>query len=360
MATTGPFSFHQYYQNVNSPIVKEIWDSFIKHESIWTRIPTETVTSQKRKTKRIIGGLPTPTSVTIGSEPPNPFVQDIEDYEEGVFLFRDNFDIDRLFLKDTNYVEADPIATQMDAYLEGRAFYLNNVLINNHHTMGPIQDQNAIVGIKYRLADQTLRYGNAASVSVQSTADLSDTGMSGAGAIKLERDIERLFDLMGVHNGDGVLLIGSPQLLRQINAVVKTAGYQGGFKTTSDAFDREVVKFKGAEIVTSGYQAPAQNGVQSTPVIDSAQDVNGWSTGDALYNPSAASGGANFTTLYAIRRGKGLFSTWQMEDPWMKKVEVAGTRKWRVMFDMTTGLWQPNTRAIGRIYGIKVNGTAGD
>jgi len=354
MSSAGPYSYFNYYQAINEPIVKDIVKSYIDHEAIFTRFPIETVRSLKRKSKRIIGNLPTPTPMDIGEEPPVPFVQDYEDYEEAPYLLRDNFDLDELFMMDENYVQGEPLERQIESYIEGRTFYINNCFINNSHTDGPIRERKMIVGIKYRLA--TTQFGNSPTASVQSTANLSDAQFSVSNAIKVERDLERLFDQMGNHNGNGMVVMGNPQLLRQLNAVVKSAGYSGGFKTTADAFDREVIKFKGAEIVSVGYQAPAANGAQNTPVIDSAQDLNGWSPGDSQYQ-----GNANATTLYVVWGGRNKFSTWQMTDPMLRKVmPISGTRKNRVMFDQTLGLWNPDIRALGRIYGIVVNGPAGD
>ena len=351
MPNTGPFSFIQYYQDTNEPIVKEILDQYIKAGSLFTKFPIATVPELKRKTRRVLGNLPVPTAMRIGQEPTVPFVQDVDEYEEPVYLVRDNFLMDSAWKKLRNWVESDPVDLQVRSYLQGKSFWLNNLFINNDPTsVNGVKD--AFVGIKQRLA-YPQKFGLVPGFSIPGTADLSDAGLSQSGAIKFSRDIETILAHMGADDGDGVVGIVSPQMMRSINALVKFAGTTGGFEITKDSFDRTVTKFKGMEIVSSGYQAPLANGQQTTPIIDSTQDINGWSPTDSLYNPT---GGNYYTSMYIIKGGKDDFSTWQVADPSMVQERVSGSRQWIAMFDAWYGLYCPNPRAMARIYGYKING----
>ena len=359
----GPFGFNEYLQNVNDVTVKEIWNSFIEHENVFTLFPIDTIKTQKRVTKRITGQLPPVTTVKVGQEPTNPFVVPISDYEEGVFLTRDNWDTDKILLNDTQYIQGDPTKAQIAAYIEARHFQINNYFFNNDHVVGDI---NGFVGLKYRCAFPTV-YGNNAGCMVQSTADLSDAGGSSTSALRFQRDVQLVLDRMGNKSGKGIICFVNPQAIRQITYWTKGAGQAGGFTTSKDAFDRECPGYKDLIFVSVGYQAPSgANNAQTTPVIDSTQDCNGWSIGDIAYN-SASVGpagawqtGALFSSAYFVWGGVGKFETWQMGDPEMVRERIPGTRKYRIMFDMTVGLYQPHTHALGRLFGFKLNGIAGD
>jgi len=349
-STSGPFGFVQYYESVNEPVVKYILDSFIEAEALFTYFPMITEGTKKKLGKRIIGLLPAPTWLPLGVEPPTPFVQDFQDYEEGCFYISDNFDMDYRFKNDKNYVMADVTEKQIEAYIKGRAFDLNYKLINNDHVNGNAQ---SFVGIKWRLENSTV-YGNNAGVSFQASTNLATANLSVSNNIKLQRDIDQMLDRMGCGNGDGVVAMMSPQVKRQIDAVVRTSATSGGFEITKDAFGRTVTKYKGVTFVSVGYQAPTSTGLQTSPIIADNQDINGYDTYDVgNYNAT----GAVYSTIFFVWGGEEKFAMWQDMDPVMlKETRISGLRKGRIQFDMSQGIWNPNTRALGRIYGIATDG----
>lgn len=347
----GPFSFAQYYQFTNEPLVKSIYDSYIACADPFTHLTVTVYPSQKRPGKRIIS-LPTAQAVAVGTEPTGSVITDAADFEEGCFLYRDNLVIDEILLKDPMYVAGDPLPEQIKSYIQARTFDKTNCLFNNDHVTG---DPNKMVGLKYRLTNPT-QFGTNVACQIQATADLSDAGISAAGAGKLQRDLQMLMDHMGSPTGANIVFFLSPQAMRQLDLLFKNGSPGLGFKIVTDSFDRSVTQFKDAKLVSCGYQAPTVAGVQTAPIIPSNQDVNGWYSGDPLYNPASAA----YTSIFAVRTGKNQFEPWQMAAPSLRKERVTGTRQWYVMFDETIGLFQPNTRAIGRIYGVKTNGIPGD
>jgi hypothetical protein len=350
----GPFTFEQYYQNTKETYERGILDSFIENESIVTRFSISTFNSQKRIKKRFIGGMPSPTYGPIGFQPPTPFVSDFQDYTEGCYLLRDIYDYDKLFETDANYIENDVHQKQIDLYMKGRVFDLNSKFFNNTHSQSN-GDNNAPEGLKARLAYG--KFGNVAACTVQSGAVFNFGGWSAASSIRFAFDLQLLFNHMGNPSGDGTVVFLNPQTWNCLNSTVKTGGQAGGFTTSKDAFDREIIKFKGATLCSTGYNAPTITGAQTTPVVSSAQDINGWDAGDPLYNPT----GALYTTVYVVDGSDAdKFSTWQMSAPSVMKVQVSGTWKKRIMLDQTFGMWNPDNRAIGRLVGVLTNGPSYD
>lgn len=363
MATStlnGPVSFTQYFQRINQPRVLRYWLAFIKADSVFTRLPMHTEGALVKRGKRVIDKLPNIEFHAIGQEPTNSFTTSSVDFEESLALIRGNNDIDKALLSDKNYIEADPTKIDIKLYMEARAMALNNYFFNNQHFSGPIDDPNGFIGIKYRLRDTnglngTSKYGCNPACVFQATADLSDNGLSGAGAIKITRDMDRMFHHMGAKDGTGITIFCSPQLGWQLDAIIKTAGTAGGFKITEDAFNRSVIKYKNATICSCGLLPPQDGGLQTAPIIDSSQDANGWSTGDPLF-----AGNGNYSSMYFVNSGEEGFYAWQQEDPWMVKERITGTRTVRIMLDQTAGIFMQNTRALGVLYGIKCNGATGD
>lgn len=362
MATTsftGSFGYLNYLNEINRPYLRDICLSYIKANGITTRVgKPHTEGSMLRRQKRVIDHLPAINWVQPNQAITPSTLQTFADYEEGVAMIRGNQQFDRAFLDDKNYVGGDPWPKQIQSYMEARSFSMDNYIINNSKVQGPIADVNGITGIKYRLAfPQATGSGCAAACNVQATADLSDAGISSTQGLKIARDIQRVLSHMGNPKGTGVIILLSPQCWWQLNLVIKNQGTAGGFKITVDAFDREVISFMDAELAMCGFQAPQDGGAQITPIIDDGQDVNGWSTGDALFNAT----GAVYTTMYFIQvGGKERFELWQHQEPWMIKQQITGTYNWIVLFEQSVGIWQPYTRSIARLYGVKTNGSAQD
>jgi hypothetical protein len=357
----GPWSYINYYQNANRPIVREIEDSYLKLDSIITYFPRITEHAIVKKTKRVIGGTPTPTWTKYGVEPSTSFATPTSDYEEGLALMRDKFQIDKALKTDKWYVLDNPVNQQIKEYIEARKFEVQYRLINNDQSNPTTGNPDAPDGFKARVTKSL--YGNNPAVNFQGTADLSDSGLSATSSVRWQRDWHRMAQYMGCGDMmDGVIAIVSPQVYRQLTAVVMAGGTTGGFRIDKDALGRVVLAWRECVIVNAGYQAPVLvastpaggpvTATQSTPNISDAEDANGWSTGDPLYNAS----GAVYSSVYFVWTGEKRFCLWQQEEPWMVEERVPGTWQYYVLLDMSIGIWNVNTRALGRIYGNKTNG----
>jgi hypothetical protein len=357
----GPLTFVQYFQRINQPRVATFWESFIKEDSVVTQLHMVTEGALIKRGRRVIDKLPAVTSLAIGAEPATPFTTTSQPFQETLMLTRDNNDIDRNFRMDKNYIQNNPTAIDINLYMQARVMFNNNYFFNNSKYQGPIDDPNGFVGVRYRALDAAFN-GNAGGYGVnpqcvfQATAAINQSNWSATNAVKLERDLMRMFGHMGSVNGDGIIIFCSPQAMWEMDSCLKIAGTSGGFKIVEDAFDRTLRKFMGAKIVTCGLLKPQDGGQQTAPNISSAQDPNGWQSGDALYAPNSNS----YTSLVFIRDDPKYFTCWQQEDPWMEKERITGTRKVRIMLDQTLGIFMQDSHGIGLMYGLQIDGPTFD
>jgi hypothetical protein len=117
-------------------------------------------------------------------------------------------------------------------------------------------------------------------------------------------------------------------------------GIGAGFDVTRDSFDRPVEKFKAATIRSVGRKA---DGI--TPVL-SNETAAGVET----------SSSTGLQSMYGVRYGNGYCTGWQ-SGPF--KPTYLGLSKengvlHNIVFDWGVGMWVPHTRAIGRVFNIKV------
>jgi hypothetical protein len=362
MATiSGPFLFPAYYQTVKREESKRVWYSLIKANNVFTHLPMTTEGSLYKAGQRVIDNVPVPHTVAVGQEPTTNFFQPSVKFQEGLALWRDNFNIDQV-LTQVKSVIVDPVKFNTEAYMRGLAYALDNYFFNNSNWSGPVDDPNGFLGIKYRIADTsgpngTSKYGVNPACNFQSGSSLLSTTLSTANAVRFWLDIDRMLSHMGVDDGQNVIMLCAPQVLWLIDALAKTATPAGGFEITQDVFDREVRTYKKMEIRSCGLLTPQNGGLQTAPVIDTAQDINGWSAGDIQYTqPANPTTGPFYTSLYFVKRGDGGLTAWQLSDPWAMYERITGTRQKIWMHDQTTGLFYEDTRCLGRIYGVQVNG----
>ena len=336
---SNALSLIEWYQTSNEPLIKEITYSMIEAGNVFQDIPLITNPSIVANGSRVLGGLPAPNWSPLNTEPvavkgkPTPF-------QEQLWIIRDSIDVDHFIYQDRNQIQ-NPFDFQCDVYLKGLSYDLNDKFINNNHETG---NPNAFVGIRARLDDPETYGTNAACKINANGTDVSDTGISPQSANVLIRQIQQLLDEMGSPDGSNTVLYMNDDLLRRIEQGIREMGSGGGFDMNRDNFDRRVLQYKNAKVRSVGRKAPLQDGTQSTYIISSTETANG-----------SADTGATYTSLYAVRYGKNSFSGWQFEP-----LKPSGPEKlpngvtYRLVFDWAVGLWQPNTRAVGRLFGIKV------
>jgi hypothetical protein len=369
MATTslsGPLTFVQYMQRINQPKVSTYWKSFIQQRSIPTYLGMVTEEALIKRGRRVIDKLPAVTALQMGAEPAVPFSSTSLPFEETLMLIRGNNDIDREFLKDKNYIEADPTMIDVDLYMQARIMFTNNYFFNNSTYQGPTSDPNGFIGVRYRCLDTAFNnglggYGVNPDVVFQSVASINRANWSSTNAITLEWEFEQMFEHMGAEDGEGLVCFANPQAMRSMNACLKAASTAGGFTISEDGFDRQIKKFMECDIVNCGLVQPIDGGSQKVPNISSAQDINGWQSGDVAFGQySGFSPTTYYTSLVFVHKDPKKFCCWQKSDPWMEKTMVSGTRKMRIMLDQTLGIFMPVSRGIGMIYGLQVDGPAYD
>lgn len=336
---SNALSLVEWYQTTNEPLIKEISYSMIEAGNVFQDIPLINNNTILANGSRVIGDLPAPHWTPINGEPSNVKGKPAP-FQEQLWVIRDVIDIDHYIYKDKNQI-GNPFDVQVDMYLKGLSYDLNDKFINNNHISG---DKNAFVGIRARLDDPD-QFGTNASCKIDAGGtDLSDGGLTGTSANLFIRQLQSVLDEMGSPDGSNVVVYMNDDLLRRVEQGIRELGAGGGFDLTRDNFDRRVVQYKNAKIRNVGRKAPSPDGTQSTYIISSTETPDG-----------SADTGGSYTSLYAVKYGKNSFAGWQFEP-----LKPSGPEKinngvtYRLVFDWGVGLWQPNTRSVGRLHGIKV------
>lgn len=335
MADTSSLTLSDYALMSNSPLVQKISTSMLMFGSVLQDIPLETYQSLIANGVRFIG---TQGNATVGwrklNEAPAVTKGVPTPWQEQAYILSNNFAIDNVLLKDKNRIQ-DPWQIQLNHYLQMVTYEINDKFINNQHVTG---DVDAPVGLRYRL-DNFADYGIPSEMKISAAATDISAGSNGP---KLLYYIDKLLDFMGSPDGNGVVLYMDEELRRLINFAVKTAGTAGGFTVMKDAFDRQVMMYRGATIRIVGRKSD-----QSTHIITTTETNLG------------VDGSSTMTSIYGVRYGEGYFRGWQfqsLEDSLIGPyfLTATGTQQ-QLTMDWPVGLMQEHTRSIGRIYDIKVS-----
>lgn len=327
----------QYALLSNSPLVRRVVFSLHEMGSLLQDIPLVTQQTLIANGVRFAGAnaLPTPNWAKINEEPvvvvstPTPF-------QEQLYLIRNGIDVDDKLVRDVNRI-TDPRAVQLQAYLRAITYTINDAFVNNSPVSG---DVDAVPGIRYRL-DNPTQFGCETELKIDgSGVDLSVAGMTATTANTFLETVDTLLDYMGASDGSGVVLYMNDTLKRRFARAVRVLS-GSGFTTTRDLFDRAVDTYKGAVVRDIGRKLN-----QSTRIITSTETAAG------------VDGASNFTSLYGVKWGEDSMMGWQF-DPLDESIRDLGKLNngvtWRIVFDWGIGLYQTHTRAIGRIYDIKVS-----
>lgn len=359
----GPYLFAAYYQSVKPQSAKRVWWSLLESNNIFTHLPMVTEEALVKVGQRVIDNLPTVETMEVGQEPTDNYFQPSVRFHEGLSLWRKNFDIDGLLTKNKDRIAGmDPVKFNAKAYMQMLSYQLDNYFFNNNRTSGTIDDPNGFIGLKYRIANTsgpngTSKYGVNPACNFQSGASLLLSTLSTQNAVRLWFDIDRMLSHMGVKDGQKVIMIVPEQAIWAIDALAKTATPAGGFSIDKDVFGRTIRQYRQLEIQSCGFLPPLIGGLQVAPIIGVSQDANGWEAGDPLFTaPASPTTGPFYTSFYFIKRGDGGLTAWQFEDPDARYERITGTRQWRWMHDLTAGIFYEDTRCVGRLYGIQVNG----
>lgn len=343
---TNSYTLGELAKISNEPAIQKASISMIKAGSVFQDIPIETKKSLIYRGARWEDDLPTPTWRNI-NEPGTAVKGSPRNYQEQVFIARDNVDVDEFLSMDENAFD-DPFESVVNAYLMGLSYDLNNKVINNNHKTG---DKKCFVGLRGRL-DNPGTYGSNPSCKIDGGGvDLSDTNLNTNGSApgrRMSRYVQQALDEMGRPDGDGVVIYANDDFLRRWEESLKAGG--GGFTAAKDTYDKQVATFGSAKIRRIGRTAPvrlANNTVKQDQVITSNETADG---------SDGVAGTDNRTSLYlTIADQNDGISGWQMV-PMKPKPKSTNDDNVidRVTFSWAVGLRQKNTRAVARLVGMKV------
>lgn len=335
--SSAALNLAQYAQMSNDPLVRVIVWSLLGDGGILADVPLVTRRSIKAAGVRFVGdSLPTPTWTPLNVDAaavnavPTPF-------EEQLFIIRNAIEVDRYLVEDEAQIQ-DPRAVLLEAYLRAVRYDFCDKFINNNQLTG---DPHCFTGLRARL-DDPARFGCETELKIDAGAvDLSPSGMTATTANSFIELVDTLLDFLGASSGEGVTLYMNEVLKRRFQRALRTMGPTGGLDQTRDQFDRMVERYRGATIRVAGRKKD-----QTSQVITSTETSTG------------ADGASVHTSLYGVRYGgaDGMYG-WQFRDL-QDGVRDAGLTEggavYRTTIDWGVGLYVPSTRAIGRIYGIKL------
>lgn len=316
----------------NDPLIQKISMSLLKLGMLLQDVPMRTYKSMVANGTRWDGSsMPTINwrklndPYTVTKAVPVAF-------QEQAYIASNAIDIDNKILEDVNRI-TDPFSGQLMIYLETLAYDFNDKFINNNHITG---DVDAPVGLRWRL-DNYATYGIPSEMKMDANVDIS----AGSNGLALLEKIDLLLYRMGAPEGDGVFLYVNEVLKAKVDRAVRAAGTSGGFEITRDMFQRTVTKYKNATFRVIGRKKD-----QTTQIITATEDTAG------------ADGASTYSSIYAVRFGQeNAFGCWQfdsIENSVKGPFALVDNPQQRLAFDWAVGFWQEHTRAIGRLYDIKV------
>jgi hypothetical protein len=326
----------------NDRMVKKITYSLLEKYNVLQDIPIMTQATMVMNGMRFLNNLPGSNSRALNSLPtvtkgkPTP-------YQERAFIIASNqFQIDAKLAKEENAIQ-DPLQVQVEAWTKSFTYTFNYNFIQNDpiSQIGLVNDPNYTVGLLSRINNTALfeTNGDMSINGLGGSTVTATVGMTQANANDLVEAIEQIFDYMNVPDGQGVYLYVNDTLRRRIGRAIRLLGAGAGFDTTKDDFGRIVDTFRGAKIRDIGRKAD-----QTTRIIPTAESSTG------------AQSGGNSTSIYAVKYGPEDFCAWQYEPMKPKNLGLDPTNgvAYNVVVDYALGFWQPNTRAIARLYNIKL------
>lgn len=328
-----------YALQSNDPLVQRISYSLIMNGIVLQDIPMVDKKSMKASGVRIqgdnlgtVGWSPLNVTPATTKGTPTPF-------EEQAYNMRNNIPMDVKFLQDENAIQ-NPFALQLGMYLKAVTYDFNDKFINNNHKAG---NKDSFDGLRERLDNTAYNNETEMKIDVGGTAsDLSQSGLTATTANNFIEYLDQLLSYMGQEDGTGICLYMNDTLVRRIPRAIRILGAGAGWSMTTDAFGRTLERYKNAKIVNVGRKAD-----QSTRIITNTETAAG------------AAGSSTFTSIYGVKWGmEDAMRGWEfgslessIRGPYMLQDGVTQ----QLTIDWTVGLFQENSRAIGRLYDIKVS-----
>lgn len=336
-------SLIQYFQYSNDPLVKEITKSMIDAGIVVQDIPMMTKKTLEDHGRRIVGGMPGASWQPLNSLP-TVAVTPAEEFAESKYQILQSIQGDRLLIQADNQIGDGWFDSQSKSQIEGIAFDVNTYFFNgSHNPADTYYNPNALAGLRYRL-DNTAKFGNNPQCKIDAGGvDISIGGVSSTSANTLMTILQRGLNDMGTPDGTGVIIYMNEQTLYLLEQGIRYMGPASGWSDDKDNYDRKVLKYRNAMIRDAGRQKPLADGTQNTLVISNTENANGTDTGNGL-----------FTSIYMVKMGKNDFCMTQFAPlvP-IGPERITGTTIYTMILQWALGMWNPNTRAIVRIFDVK-------
>lgn len=339
MADASSLTLADYALQSNDPLIQKIGYSLIMAGNVLQDIPLQTYPSFKASGVRFAGdNLATVNWRALNADPavtkstPTPF-------EEQAYTLSNSFDIDSKLLRDQNAIQ-NPFSVQLGAYLRAVSYDINDKFINNTLALDP----NAPVGLRFRI-DNATAWGVETELKIDAggvTADMS-AAMTATTANAFLEVLQQLLDYMGAPDGVGVVIYVNDLLKRRLTRAIRVLGAGSGFALDGvDPFQRKVLTFQNAVIRDIGRKKD-----QSTRILLNTEASTG------------VAGSSTFCSLYGVRFGlEDAFRGWQfdgLEQSIIGPFLLQNGVQQRLVIDWTVGWFQEHTRAIGRVYDIKIS-----
>lgn len=325
----------QYAIMSNDPLVQRITYSLLENAVVLNDMPLITKKTILANGVRWEGNLPSVNWSRLNVDPtttsgtPTP-------YQEQAYVIRNTIDVDKFIVEDENQI-VEPRGAQIEAYLKSVAYDYNDKFINNDPISG---DENAPVGWRYRLTNYTTYGLNSDMLIDASGLDMTQSNMTSATANNFIELVQQVLDYMGAPDGTGVTIYMNDVLKRRFARAIRLLGAGAGFTMMTDAFGRTVEKFNNATVRDIGRKAD-----QSTRIITVTETSAG------------AAGASTYTSFYAVRYGEGYVFGWQFDALKAEDIGLIGNggSTYRTKVDWASGFMNQHTRAVARVYGIKVS-----
>ncbi len=332
--SSSALTLAQWAFQSNDPLVNAITFSLYESGSVLQDIPFVNRKTMTINGSRWTGALPTINWSKINVDPVVTSGTPAA-YQEQAFIVRNAIDVDKVLVEDENNI-IDPRQAQVQAWMRGYAYDVNDKFINNTHATGNV---DAIVGVRSRL-DNPTDWGIPTTTKIDAGGvNLSDGNITAANANSFIMKVQSLLDSMGAFEGDGVTLYMNADMRRRFEAAVRVLGAGGGWDMTRDAYGRSVALYRNAKVRYIGRKAD-----QTTEIITSTETAAG------------VNGASTFTSIYAVKYGLNDVFGWQFEPLSAKDIGLIGNggSTYRTVIDHVYGLVEANVYSIGRLYDIKV------
>lgn len=324
----------QYAIMSNDPLVKQISYSLLMNAQVLMDLPLVTKKTILVNGVRWEGSLPSVNwsrlnvDPTVTSGTPTP-------YQEQAYIIRNAIDVDKFLVEDENQI-VDPRGAQIDAYLTSVAYDINDKFINNDPISG---DAQAPVGLRYRL-DHYSTYGINSDMKIDGAGVDMTTAMTAATAATFIELVQQTLDYMGAPSGEGVTLYMNDTLKRRFARAIRILGAGAGFTMLKDAFGRTVEAFNNAQVKDIGRKAD-----QTTRIILNTETSAG------------LAGASTYTSFYAVKYGEDAVFGWQFDALKPEDIGLIGNggSTYRTKVDWAFGLVIRHTRAVARVYGVKIS-----